>query len=197
MRHAGIVLAAGASSRMGFPKALLKTADDVPLALRQIHLLQKAGCFRALVVLGCDADRIRAELPEVETATNPDWPEGRFGSIVAGLQAAREADGILLLPVDTAGVREETFSSLLALADSSGASAIRPTFGGEPGKILWLSRRVADRLLELHREHREFRLDRWIRDQAESWPTEDAAILNNINTPDEWNRFVRVMEGES
>ena len=113
MRHAGIVLAAGASSRMGFPKALLPTADGVPLAMRQIQLLKDSGCFKTILVLGSEAERIRKALPPCESAVNPDWPSGRFGSVIAGLRTVAEADGVLILPVDTVGVRCSTLQLLL------------------------------------------------------------------------------------
>ena len=63
MQTAGIVLAAGASQRMGRPKALLPVAAGVPLAARQADVLRAGGCEPVAVVLGAEIARIRAGLP--------------------------------------------------------------------------------------------------------------------------------------
>jgi len=106
--HWGIVLAAGASSRMGSPKALLKTPEGIPLALHQLKLLESAGCGKTAIVLGSEAERISAELPGVHIILNPDWESGRPSSILAALKNATSGDGIFILPVDTVGIRAET-----------------------------------------------------------------------------------------
>ena len=92
MKTAGIVLAAGASQRMGFPKALLRGADGVPLAARQARLLRAGGCEPVVVVVGAEAARVRAALPEdVTVVENARWAEGRATSLQAGLRAGLRA----------------------------------------------------------------------------------------------------------
>ena len=114
--------------------------------------------------------------------------------MVTGLREVTEADGVLILPVDTVGVRASTLQLLLKQADGCEAPALRPVHDSKPGKILWLSRVIADRLLNVHSAQREFRLDHWIEDIAVPWPTDDAAILNNVNTPEEWRQVVESFE---
>ena len=53
----GLVLAAGASSRMGRPKALLPTMDGRPLAVWQADRLRAAGCAEVLIVIGSHGRR--------------------------------------------------------------------------------------------------------------------------------------------
>ena len=54
----GVILAAGASERMGRPKALLRLPppSGAFLLVDQIERLRSAGCARVAVVLGADAD---------------------------------------------------------------------------------------------------------------------------------------------
>jgi molybdenum cofactor cytidylyltransferase len=86
---AGLVLAAGGSTRLGAPKALLPTDGGTLLAVT-VRALLEAGLQRVVVVLGCDAAgvRERAGLPEdarLRVAENERWREGMASSLARGL----------------------------------------------------------------------------------------------------------------
>src|SRR5437763_9721097 len=92
---AGIVLAAGSGSRYGGPKALVRFGGEL-LVQRACRLLREGGCDPVLVVLGAQADRVRAAagLPPTGTAAggvacvdNPGWAAGIGSSLRAGLAA--------------------------------------------------------------------------------------------------------------
>lgn len=181
-----MVLAAGASSRMGRPKALLPTAEGRPLASVQADLLRAGGCVRVIVVLGSDYQRVSPALPDCERVENPDWAKGRFTSIQAGLRVLADYDGVLILPVDTVGLRVDTVRSVLAHASTSAATAVRPTYGGRDGKLLWISRALADELRRAAPEDR--RLDEMVRSRVERLALEDPALWSNVNTPEDLYR---------
>ena len=187
MKHAGIVLAAGASSRMGQPKALLPTPGGVPLAIHQARLLQAAGCAPVIIVLGAQADRIRPQLAGFQVALNKEWGTGRVSSVQTGLRAAA-ADGYIILPVDTVGVQADTLMRLRETADTTTARAIRPTFDGKEGKVMWISAALAADILQLDPKNENSRLDHFFRTQSEQLPCPDPAILNNVNTPEDWEK---------
>jgi len=139
---AGVLLAAGASTRMGHPKALAKSGRDSFL-IRCVRTLWTA-CDGVTVVLGSRAPivRRRAELEferlvsegrmhaeltparrgasrrlEAQFITNRKWQEGMLSSVREGLRAARgyEAESLLVLPVDHPDVRPETVRALAKL----------------------------------------------------------------------------------
>ena len=85
-----IVLAAGASSRMGAPKQLLPI-DGVPLLARTVEVLLATPVWPVVVVLGANADAMRPLLARypVLIADNPAWPEGMASSIRAGITTLR------------------------------------------------------------------------------------------------------------
>lgn len=189
MTTVGIVLAAGGSRRMGSPKALLRGADGVPLAVRQAARLRAGGCEPVAAVLGSEIERIRRELPlELATVENPRWAEGRASSLQAGIGAFPDAEGFLFLPVDAVGVKAETIRALVAAAGREPAWVWRPVCQGRKGNLLWISRQAGAELLRLPVDAR---VDEWAQGQAQELEVDDPAILRNVNTPEEWAALQR------
>lgn len=130
MAVTGVVLAAGAGTRMGMPKALV-VRDGVPWVARATRLLLAAGCDRVVVVLGASADEALAFVPTddaVSTVINDDWPSGMASSLRAGLSAA-SGDAALITLVDTPGLPLEAVRRVLA----THAPLARASFGARPG----------------------------------------------------------------
>jgi CTP:molybdopterin cytidylyltransferase MocA len=189
MKTAGIVLAAGASQRMGQPKALLRGPDGTPLAVRQAQVLRAGGCGPVAVVLGADINAIRRELPEdLAVVENPRWALGRATSLQAAIRAHPEAEAFLFLPVDAVGIRPETIRAMRAAAAGDPERIWRPVFQGGKGNLLWIPQAAGRELLSLPPEAR---VDEWARPLACEWATEDPAILRNINHPEEWAEVLR------
>jgi CTP:molybdopterin cytidylyltransferase MocA len=168
---------------MGQPKALLPSAGELPLARVQADVLRSGGCDRVVVVLGAGAGRIRPGLAGCDVTVNHDWKKGRFSSVQAGLRALGDFDGCLILPVDAVGLRAETVRAVLAHASEVRVVAVRPTCQGKDGKLLWVSRALAEEWLRAPPEDR--RLDDLVRDRAERIPVDDPALLRNVNTPED------------
>ena len=193
MRTAGIVLAAGASSRMGSPKALLEDKEGIPLAVRQAEALRRGGCDWVAVVIGAKAEAVRMGLPAgLATAENPAWATGRATSLQAGVGAFPAADGYLFLPVDAAGTRAETVGAVLAAAAAEPEKVWRPTHGGRKGNLLWVPRGAAAELMRLPADAR---VDEWAKPLAREIEVADPGIVRKANTPEEWGEWVGEVGG--
>lgn len=109
-RIAGVVLAAGTSSRLGANKLLLRL-DSEPLILRAVRRAAEAGLAPVIVVLGHEAERVAAALDglTVETIVNPAYRAGMHGSLRTGIEHVPEdcAGAVVLLgdmPLVTTGM---------------------------------------------------------------------------------------------
>ena len=97
-----ILLAAGESRRMGVPNKLLLKIGGVPLVRRTAEALAAIPDADVTVVLGYEADAIRAALDGmlVDFTTNDDHATGQMSSVYAGLAAAGESSCYLIAPAD-------------------------------------------------------------------------------------------------
>ena len=131
-----VLLAAGASRRLGQPKQLLAYRGR-PLIQHAAATLLASRCRPVLVVLGAEADRAGAALADlpVELVHNPRWADGVGTSIAAGIAAAsaRGAGGAVLSLVDQALVTGATIDRLLAARDATGRSIVAARYADTVG----------------------------------------------------------------
>ncbi len=144
----GVILAAGYSSRMGEFKPLLPVAG-VPALRRCVDTLAAAGAEVAAVT-GFRREELSPLLRSWGAAevANPDYAEGMFTSVLAGVRyfAEKGAEGLLLLPCDCAAVPKEAVRQLIACAGDKGEYAL-PSYGGKNGHPLFIPRRYFDEIL--------------------------------------------------
>ena len=146
MTVAGLLLAAGAGSRMGRPKALLEV-EGRTLVERGVTTLRDAGCDPVVVVLGAQADEVR--LPDTaDVVVAPDWETGMGASLRAGLRAlaSTPAASCVITLVDQPQISVEAVRRLLAVAGTVDAAVA--TYGGETGHPVLLDRAVWESVAE-------------------------------------------------
>lgn len=137
-----IVLAAGASSRMGTCK-LLQLLGDRPALEVAVERLRRGGVTDILVVTGFHGERVRSTAVSLgcRTVTNPAPERGMLSSVQCGIAAAaQQAEGVFLLPGDTPLVKPRTYQ-VLASRFGEGADLLVPSFGGRPGHPPVIGRR--------------------------------------------------------
>jgi len=149
LRVAGIVLAAGASRRMGRNKMLLELEGE-SLVRRAARRALAAGLSPVVVVLGHEADRARAALADLAVliALNPDFAGPTSGSLHAALDLLGEDVGAaVVLLGDMVHVSEAALADLMRRARSSDAPLVVSRYGDVTAPPLLFRRALFGELL--------------------------------------------------
>ncbi|PKN79947.1 MAG: molybdopterin-guanine dinucleotide biosynthesis protein A [Chloroflexi bacterium HGW-Chloroflexi-9] len=130
MTVAAILLAAGASSRMGSPKPLLPWAGTT-LVEWELAQLRASGVGEIVVVLGARAEAVRRVLL-TDPATlvfNARWAQGRATSLAAGARAllSLAPDLVVIENVDQPAPAS-LVARLIEATRSAGADAVQPVY---------------------------------------------------------------------
>ena len=157
MTVAAIILAAGASRRMGQPKPLLPWGGR-PLLAWELDELMRSSVDDIVVVLGAGAEGVRRALGDGARycVFNARWPQGRATSLARAAAALASGsrprpDAIVVQNVDQP-TRADIIDRLVAELRASGADIVQPWYGGEPGHPVVLSGALLDELREVREE---------------------------------------------
>ena len=145
---AGVILAAGASRRLGEPKQLVRLHGETLLE-RSVRVAVEAGCSPVLVVLGASSEAILAQstLAPAHVVLNPEWQEGMASSIRAGIQALpRTMQAVLLLTCDQPAVTSE---HLRRLAAEASAEPVASAYAGRNGVPAYFPAAIFKELVQL------------------------------------------------
>lgn len=192
----GVILAAGGSTRMGRPKALLPIGPAGETFLSRIaRTLRAAGLDDVVVVAGPDAAPIGAlldrDLPDVRLLVNARPDAGQLSSLHVALAALGRPGvrALLVTLVDHPLVLTPTVAALLAAYGRTGAGIVRPARAGRHGHPVIFDRRMFDALRRADpaagartvvHGHRQWVLDVEV--------DEDGPFLD-IDTPEDYERI--------
>lgn len=195
---AAIVLAGGASQRMGAPKALLPFRGTTFLeAILDAALA--TGLAPRVVVVGYDSDKILSHivLADVVVAVSEAPHLGPIGSIRAGVRAVlnQPVEGVLVCHVDQPHVRIETMQTLVDTFRRERPAIIVPTYQGRRGHPVLFGRPV---FAELWGPSPDRDGARAIVHQdparVREVSVDDRAVLDDIDTPEAYQKLLRALD---
>jgi molybdenum cofactor cytidylyltransferase len=197
MSTVAIIPAAGSSSRMGCDKLLLPWGETVILGAL-LESLRQGGVSRSLVVRS-EANTALAtwlESGDVESVVNEDPGRGMLSSIwtalgaLAGAEVGLAPSVIVVCPGDLPAIQPQTVTAVVDCVNQGALLAV-PSFEGRRGHPLALAASLSTEIgqLDLSVGLRQL-LERHAADLVEV-PVEDAGILRDLDTPEEYARATR------
>ena len=132
-KTAGIITAAGLSSRMGHFKPLLPFAGST-LIETTVAKLRQAGAIPVIVVVGFRADEIKARFKKRQDmilVNNDNYQNGdMLESVKIGLSKASDCDAAYVVPGDMPVIAADTFRKVRNCMEATGAKVVFPTMEG-------------------------------------------------------------------
>ncbi|AZH25193.1 nucleotidyltransferase family protein [Haloplanus aerogenes] len=153
-RVAGVLLAAGTSSRFGERNKLLATLNGEPLVRHAARTLADAAVDPLVAVVGADGDRVAAALDGLgfSVVENPNHAEGQATSVRAGVRAVRDASdvaGAVFALGDMPLVASTSVDALVAAYRANEATALAAAYDGERGNPVLFDSRYFDALADV------------------------------------------------
>ena len=196
---AAIILAAGDSTRMGRPKALLADPEGRPFVARLVRTCAVAGCSPIVVVTGRDhaavAEALAADRLPVNpvVVNNPAPARGQLSSLWIGLDAvgSPESEAALVTLVDVPMVSPATVRQVIDAWRQRRAPIVRPAMGGRHGHPVLFDRMVFDELRRAPLADGAKAVVRAHAGRLVNVPVDDDGCLVDVDTPDEYEAMKR------
>lgn len=185
---AGLVLAAGRSTRMGERNKLLQSVRGEPLVRHAVKAQLASRARPVLVVTGHQHEEVEAALAglDIRFVHNPDFASGLASSVKAGLAALpAEAVGAVVSLGDMPNVTPAVIDRLAeTFADSPEAQAVVPTLFGQRGNPVLLARALFPAVAKLSGDQGARRLLDAAGEGIVEVPLDDPAIAIDVDTPE-------------
>jgi CTP:molybdopterin cytidylyltransferase MocA len=190
-----IILAAGASSRMGSVKAVLPVGRSrETIIARVIRTIQLGGIAQVSVIVGAHAGTVRAAIPAasgVAIVEHPGWQAGQLSSLLAGLEAVDDPqlEALMVTPVDVPLVSPATVAVLVSEWRRTRASIVRPAQGERHGHPVIFDRTVFADLRAAEPSIGAKAVFAAHRDRIFNVEVPDAGAFEDMDTPEDYARL--------
>lgn len=188
----GVILAAGASSRMGRPKALLQATGGEPFVSRIARALVAGGAGPLMVVTRAElAAAVGAAVPDATVVVNPDPARGQLSSLQTAIAAIHpDPPAVLVTLADVPFVSAETVARLIEAWRASRAPLVRPAHHGRHGHPVIFAPPLLDALRTADPAPGARPVVRRFAPQAITLEVDDSGVLLDVDTPAEYERLI-------
>lgn len=188
-----IILAAGSSKNMSMPKALAKFGAKTALHIAVENCL---GFERPIVVLGCDAGRVRPAVPRAaRVVVNRRWRKGQLSSLLCALVRVPRSAAVLIYPVDHPLLERQIVKQLVLEFQRRNASEeiVMPRHGRRFGHPIVIS---AELRSELCRAETTREVVYRIPERIRVLQVDTNAIYEDFDTPESYRKCLRKFQAQ-
>ena len=193
----GIVLAAGASTRMGQAKAALPFGQTGETVLsRVVGTLLRGGVPSVIVVAGAHIDAVRMAMPSHEARArvieHVGWQQGQLSSLLKGLEAIDDPllEAAVVTLVDVPMVLPSTVAAVIAEWRRSGAPIVRPADGEQHGHPVVFDRSVFADLRAADLDAGAKAVFAKHQDRVVNVEVKDPGAFEDIDTPEDYEKLL-------
>lgn len=190
-RIAGIILAAGESSRMGRDKALLPLGDETFLS-HLLGVLRPSRLTLIRVVLGANAEAVQEAIKfrPAEVVVNSNWQQGQLTSLQVALRSLPQGvvDGTLVALVDHPKITTALVEELIRNFEASGKVIVIPTYQDRRGHPVLFASSLFPELLSAPLEEGARHVTRRHAAEILEVPTEVEGVVLDIDDPEAYRR---------
>jgi molybdenum cofactor cytidylyltransferase len=150
MKIAGLILAAGGSSRMGDENKLMMPFQGKPMLNHVVNASLNSNLTQTFVVVGHQSSEIKnlVQSDDIQCVENEQWETGMASSIVAGISQLKQFDGFLILLGDMPLVTPELINEIIV--HGSADKIVIPIKDGLHGNPVFFGSKFRDELLTLY-----------------------------------------------
>jgi molybdenum cofactor cytidylyltransferase len=193
-----VILAAGESSRMGRPKALLPI-DGVRFIEKIVTTLKATHVGRIVVALGHNATELRQKISDlpVDLVVNPEYKQGQLTSLhtaIRGIEAGKDAervDGLLVHLVDHPYINADLVNLMIERFYETKKLIVVPRYQNRRGHPVIFSRALFRELLAAPLDQGAKAVVHAHRDDTLEIDTNDEGAIIDIDTPEEYRHHVK------
>jgi molybdenum cofactor cytidylyltransferase len=191
VQTSAVILAGGASRRMGRPKQLLMV-NGQPMLLRVVDAVLEAGLSQVIVVLGASAGEIAPALltRPVVIVTNPGWEEGIASSLRAGVASVdSRSSAAVFVPADMPRLSPAIILAIVSHFQATGKHIVIPTCGGRRSNPVLIARTLFPELIALRGDVGGRAIFAAHGADIAEIEVSDAGILSDLDTPSDYAAY--------
>ena len=189
---ASVILAAGKSERFGAPK-VLQHFNGKPFLAGILDTLRKSGIRENYLILGFNAEKMIASLPEIEDlhlVINKNFEDGQFSSLQTGISNCKKKYfGLLICLIDQPHLKSETFRNIVKKVWSNSEKIIIPVFNNRGGHPVYIPESIFPEIVKNSSKKSLREVFSNHQDLILRIAVEDPGILEDIDTPADLNRL--------
>lgn len=187
-----IVLAAGESKRMGYPKMLLPFGG-MPMLERVVENIKNSRVDEILVVLGAYREKLEELVKKagVSCCVNPEYERGMLSSVQCGFRYIPEnAGAVLVFQGDQPLISHVVVNEVIDTYYSSGKGIVIPVYDNRRGHPLLVTGKYFNEIQKLDHGQGLRSLAENFKHDVEEVCVKEAGILRDFDTFEEYSKEV-------